>query len=179
MSEAAHDFNVPKGALIAAAAIIVFTIAIAATSRLTGLGYSRMTPPAIAESLDLNFEDRADGGIMIYRAKDHSVLRQMQPGEGGFIRAVMRGLARERQTAGIGQEPPFQLARHVNGQYTLTDTATQKVVDLGAFGADNRRAFTQLMPEDGAANAADNKALDNKAVDNKADEKINDKGGSK
>lgn len=147
MSEAAHDLNVPRGALIGAAVILLLAIAAGALARLTGIGYSHMTPPAMAESLDLNFEDRADGAIMVYRAADHSLLRALQPGESGFVRVVMRGLARERQLAGIGAEPPFQLARYINGQYTLTDPSTNKVIDLGAFGADNRRAFAQLMPE--------------------------------
>jgi putative photosynthetic complex assembly protein len=162
MSEAAHDYNVPKGALIAAAAILSFTIAIAAMSRLTGIGYSSMTPPAMVESLDLNFEDGPDGTIMVYRAEDHSLLRALQPNESGFVRVVMHGLARERQLAGIGRQPPFQLARYVNGQYTLTDPSTKKVIDLGAFGADNRRAFARLMPEDDGATKTNNDNNDNK-----------------
>ncbi|WP_022721587.1 photosynthetic complex assembly protein PuhC [Rhodopseudomonas sp. B29] len=162
MSEAAHNLNVPKGALIAAAAVVLFTIAAATTTRLTGIGYSHMTPPAMVESLDLTFEDSPDGAVLIYTAGDHKLIRTVHPGESGFVRVVMRGMARERQLAGIGQAVPFRLARYVNGQYTMTDLATKKVVDLSAFGADNRRAFAQLMPAEATneANAATTKTND-------------------
>jgi putative photosynthetic complex assembly protein len=157
MSEAAHNLHVPKGALIAAAAVVLFTIAAAATTRLTGVGHSRMTPPATVESVDLNFEDSPDGAVLVYRTADRGLLRSLPPGESGFVRVVLHGLARERQLAGIGSQPPFLLARHVNGQYTLTDSATKKVIDLNAFGADNLRAFAQLMPAgDGAAKPTSN-----------------------
>jgi putative photosynthetic complex assembly protein len=69
----------------------------------------------------------------------------------------MHGMARERQKSGIGSTPSFQLARYVNGQYTLTDPVTKKVIDLNAFGADNLRAFAQLMPAgDGADKTTSN-----------------------
>jgi putative photosynthetic complex assembly protein len=167
MSEAAHNLNVPKGALIAAAAVVLFTIAAATTTRLTGIGHSHMTPPAIAASLDLTFEDSADNAVLIYTAEGHKLIHAVHPGESGFVRVVMRGMARERQLAGVGQAVPFRLARYVNGQYTITDLATKKVIDLSAFGADNRRAFAQLMP---AASTDQANAIDTK---------INDKDGSR
>ncbi|MCG6204813.1 phosphonate-binding protein [Rhodopseudomonas sp. HC1] len=158
MSEAAENFTVPKGALIGAAAIVLFAIGAGATVRLTGYGHSHMTPPAVVESMDLTFEDSSNGLVNIYRANDHTLVRVIHPGESGFVRVAMRGLARERMVAGVGSEPPFVLARHSNGQYTLTDTATRKVLDLNAFGADNLRAFSQLMPAPtiGAANDKQN-----------------------
>jgi putative photosynthetic complex assembly protein len=168
MSEAAHDLNVPKGALIAAAAVVLFTIAAGATASLTGIGHSHMTPPAMVASVDLTFEDNPNGDVMVYRASDHSLIRALQPGSNGFVRVALHGLARERQLAGIGSKPPFQLARYVNGQYTLTDPSTKKVIDLNAFGADNLRAFTQLLP---AGDGADHTTSNN--------ENLNEKGASK
>ncbi|QDL96452.1 phosphonate-binding protein [Rhodopseudomonas palustris] len=157
MSEAAHNLNVPKGVLIAAAAVVLFTIAAAATTSLTGIGHSKMTPPAMVESLDLNFEDSPDGAVLVYRSADRQLVASLQPGQSGFVRVVMHGMARERQKSGIGSTPSFQLARYVNGQYTLTDPVTKKVIDLNAFGADNLRAFAQLMPAgDGADQTTSN-----------------------
>ncbi|ABD08666.1 photosynthetic complex assembly protein [Rhodopseudomonas palustris HaA2] len=160
MSEAAHNLSVPKGALIGAAAIVLFAIGAGATVRLTGFGHSHMTPPATVESIDLTFEDSPTGQVNIYRAGDHSLVRTINPGESGFIRVAMRGLARERLVAGVGSAPPFHLARHVNGQYTLTDTATKKVLDLNAFGADNLRAFSQLMTGGNVAGKQDENKTD-------------------
>jgi putative photosynthetic complex assembly protein len=160
MSEAAHNLSVPKGALIGAAAMVLFAIGAGATVRLTGYGHSHMTPPAIVESMDLTFEDSANGVVNIYRAGDHSLVRAIHPGESGFVRVAMRGMARERLVAGVGSAPPFQLARHTNGQYTLTDSATKKVLDLNAFGADNLRAFAQLMTSNQVDDQTTNKHKD-------------------
>ena len=55
----------------------------------------------MAQSLDLTFEDSADGAVLIFRADDHNLVRTVHPGESGFVRVVMRGMARERQLAGV------------------------------------------------------------------------------
>jgi putative photosynthetic complex assembly protein len=146
MSEAAeHDINVPKGALIAAAALVLFALTATATARLTGIGISHMTPPAMLESQELNFEDGQDGSVLVFDAGDHKLLHSLPPGDSGFVRVVLRGMARERKLAAIGAQPPFRLARFENGQITLTDTATSKVIDVNAFGSNNLAAFARLM----------------------------------
>ncbi|MBB5049733.1 putative photosynthetic complex assembly protein [Rhodopseudomonas rhenobacensis] len=145
MDDAAHDFKIPKGALVAAGALVVFALVAATASRVTGVGRVRMTPPAIVESLDLQFEDGQDGSVLVYNAADHQLLDSLPPGSNGFVRVVMRGMARERRLADVGRQPPFQLARHINGQITLTDTSNNKQIDLNAFGSSNLAAFARLM----------------------------------
>jgi putative photosynthetic complex assembly protein len=145
MDEAAHDIKVPKGALLAAAALVLFAITATATSRLTGVGSVHMTLPAMVESRTLQFEDAADGSVLVYDASDRKLLDSLPPGESGFVRVVLRSLARERKLASIGSEPPFRLARFENGQLTLTDTANNKQIDLNAFGSSNLAAFARLM----------------------------------
>jgi putative photosynthetic complex assembly protein len=147
MDEAAHDIKIPKGALIGAAALALFALTATATSRLTGVGYVHMTLPAMVESLDLKFEDSPDGSVLVYGASDHQLIRALPPGESGFVRVVLRGMARERKLASISSEPPFRLARFENGQLTLTDTANNKQIDLNAFGSSNLAAFARLMPK--------------------------------
>lgn len=150
MNEAAHDheIHVPKGALIGAGILVFITIAAAATSRLTGVGQVKMTPPPIVQSVDLNFEDGQDGSVLVYNAADHKLLDTLAPGNSGFVRVVMRGLARERRLADVGSQPPFRLARHENGQLTLTDSSNNKMIDLNAFGSSNLAAFARLMKKD-------------------------------
>lgn len=152
MNEAAHDHEIyiPKGALIGAGILVFVTIVAAATSRLTGIGQVKMTPPPIVESVNLNFEDGQDGSVMVYDAADHRLLDQLAPGNSGFVRVVMRGMARERRLADVGSQPPFRLARHENGQLTLTDTTNNKMIDLNAFGSSNLAAFARLMKKDGS-----------------------------
>jgi putative photosynthetic complex assembly protein len=64
---------------------------------------------------------------------------------GGFVRGVMRGLARERRMHGIGAEPVFVLTAWSDGGLSLTDTATGRVIELGAFGPDNRKTFARFL----------------------------------
>jgi putative photosynthetic complex assembly protein len=145
MGEAVKEPVVPRGGVLAAAALILFALSAVTTVRLTGVGGVRMELPAAVESRDFQFEDGKNGAVLVYDASDHQLVDTLAPGSNGFIRVVLRGLARERRLGAIGAQPPFRLTRFVNGQITLTDTSTNKQIDLDAFGSDNTRAFARLM----------------------------------
>jgi putative photosynthetic complex assembly protein len=147
MSEAAHhdEIKVPKAALIAAGTVLFFALAAATTVRVTGYGGTHMTLPAMVESRDLQFADAPDGAVLVLEAGSGEQIAALAPGTYGFVRVVLRGLARERKIASISAEPSFRLARYENGQVTLTDLATKKVIDLNAFGSSNLDAFAHLM----------------------------------
>jgi putative photosynthetic complex assembly protein len=95
--------------------------------------------------MDLRFSDQSDGSIRITRAADNGLAGTVHPGDGGFIRGVMRGLARDRISRHIGAEPPFRLALSGDGQLTLFDTATGRLIDLESFGEGNRASFFELL----------------------------------
>jgi len=145
MSQAIHEPVVPRGGVFAAAALILFALAAVTTVRLTGVGGIHMTLPAAVESRDLRFEDGQNGAVLVFDASDQRLIDTLSPGSNGFIRVVMRGLARERRLGDIGAQPPFRLTRYAGGQITLTDTSTGKQIDLGAFGSSNTEAFARLM----------------------------------
>ena len=141
-----HDVKpIPRSVLIAAAAMIVTTIVLAGTARVTGLG----TPHAIAsiavDSLALRFTDQHDGSIAVSDAKTGRIVAEVPPGTNGFLRGTLRGLARERKRQGIGTEPAFRLVRWADGRLTLEDPATRRVIDLAAFGQTNAGAFADLL----------------------------------
>lgn len=145
MSHAIQEPVVPKGGIIAAAALVLFLLATVTTVRLTGTGGVHMTLPAAVESREFQFADGQNGTVLVYDARDRQLVDTLAPGSNGFIRVVLRGLARERKLGDIGQQPPFRLTRFVNGQITLTDTSTGKQIDLDAFGSANTDAFARLM----------------------------------
>ena len=145
MSEAVHETTVPKGALLAVAGLLMFELAAVTASRLTGVGGTQMTLPALVESRDLQFEDGKDGAVLVFDARDRSLVEVLPPGSNGFVRVVLRGLARERRMNEIGAAPPFRLSRFENGQLTLLDTSSGKQIDLVAFGSSNSAAFERLM----------------------------------
>jgi len=151
MSEAIHETMLPRGALFAAASLVVFSLAAVTMVRLTGVGSIHMALPAAVESRDLQFEDGKDGAVLVYDARDRRLVDTLAPGSNGFVRVVLRGLARERRLSEIGAQPPFRLTRFTNGKITLTDTSTDRQIDLGAFGSRNTEAFARLMNLPGGA----------------------------
>lgn len=97
-------------------------------------------------SRELRFEDRPDGAVAILDARNGAIISLVPPGEGGFVRATLRGLARERRMneAG-GAEVPFRVSVWEDGRLTLEDTATGRLVDLGAFGQTQVQTFARLV----------------------------------
>lgn len=145
MAASINQSLIPKGGLFAAAALVLFALAAVTTARLTGSGGTRMMLPAAVESRELNFADGHGGTVLVYDSSTKQLIDTLPPGSNGFIRVVLRGLARERKLGDVGAEPPFRLTRYVNGQITLTDTSSGKAIDLDAFGSANRQAFARLM----------------------------------
>ena len=66
-------------------------------------------------------------------------------GEQGFVRGVLRALARERKKNGLGSEQPFELIARKDGRFTLYDPATNARIDLEAFGPTNVSVFSHLL----------------------------------
>jgi len=81
----------------------------------------------------------------VHDAADGAVIYVVDPGAGGFIRATMRGMARERKRSNISEQPPFLLTRWSDGTISLVDKTTERSIDLDAFGATNAGAFAQLF----------------------------------
>jgi putative photosynthetic complex assembly protein len=69
--------------------------------------------------------------------------------EQGFVRGVMRGLARERRLKEASVETPFRLQLWSDNGLTLTDLATGRQIELGGFGGTNRAAFAVMLPGGG------------------------------
>ena len=149
-----HDRTLPRGALFGAAGLVLFTLVAVSVARLTGL--SAGEPPAadVTQSRELRFEDRADGAVAVYAAKDDQLVQVLVSGEGGFVRGVLRGLARERRASDIGSQPPFGLTRWSNGLLSLEDPETGRRVDLNAFGATNAGAFARFLGNDATGGAS-------------------------
>lgn len=148
-----HENMVPRGALIFAGGLVLFTLAATAAVRVTG------TPPSaepatvraaegarMIASRTLRFADTADGAVLITDAGTGAVVHTIAPGaQTGFVRGVMRGLARDRRMRGIDNGPGFTLSSWSDGQLSLRDTATGRELELGGFGSTNRAEFAALL----------------------------------
>lgn len=153
-----HDNMLPRGSLMLAGGLVIFALAATAAVRLLDIppvaspaalrAEARIAP---VETRSLRFDDRSDGVVVIVDTTSNATVHVIQPGEKtGFIRAVMRGLARDRMMRGIGSQPPFTLTLWKDGQLSLTDSATGRTTEMTAFGTDNRAAFLALLKAGGA-----------------------------
>lgn len=135
----------PKGPVVAGAVLMGCSLAFAAFARWTDIGATRLQLSETLQSVDLLFKDLPRGYIGVLEAPTNKSLADLPPGQSGFVRVVLRSLAKDRFSKNIGAEKPFRLSRHANGTSTLTDLATGEVVTLTAFGAGNSRAFEQFL----------------------------------
>jgi putative photosynthetic complex assembly protein len=145
----------PRGALIAASALIGFSLIITAAGRLARLNAplapAEASQPAPSQSVDLRFVDEANGSVSVRDSRTDREIANLAPGTNGFVRGVMRGLAHDRLRHGLSAEPPFRLSRWDDGRMALIDTATGRVIDLDAFGGSNKDAFARLLHPQGSA----------------------------
>lgn len=145
-----HEIRVPKGVLIAAAVLLSATILTVAVYRIAGVEPVAQVPPpgAAHRALDLRFEDGRDGTVSVYQVQEGEpdrILHVVQPGEGGFIRGVLRSLARSRKASGIDRKQPFRLIMQADGVLLLEDPATSQRIFLPAFGPTNLETFREMM----------------------------------
>jgi len=135
----------PRPALLTAGVVIAGSICLACVGRLTGAANSEPTAPMVA-SRALLFEDRPDGGVTVFDAADPaSPIAIVAPETNGFLRATMRGLARQRLREDAGRAIPFRLTEWADGRLTLEDPATGRRVEMEAFGITNEEAFARLL----------------------------------
>jgi putative photosynthetic complex assembly protein len=143
----------PKGALWGAAALIGFTLSLAVAVRAGALPQVANPAALRAEASvtrvatrDLHFLDRADGAVVVTDLVGATVATIEPMAEQGFVRGVLRGLARERRLQQVGPGAPFRLEAWSDHGLTLTDLGTGRQIELGAFGPTNRAAFAMLLP---------------------------------
>lgn len=148
-----HTEKFPVGALYAAAGLIGISL-IAVFSVRAGLIEARPTAPqgrvinevAIVTERDFRFSDRKDGALVIADAATDEPVVVLEPGSNtGFIRGVMRGLMRERMLKEADRASPVRVTQWADGALTLTDLGTGRIIELGSFGPDNRRAFAAVL----------------------------------
>lgn len=145
--------EVPRGALIMAGVLVVSAIAATATMRIAQVPPAASPPlvraadhAQIIKTRTLRFSDRPDGAVEIEDVGTGQTALLLERGSNsGFIRGVMRGLARERRMHGVGAEAPFALTLWSDRQLSLTDTATGRSIELNAFGSTNRATFVDLL----------------------------------
>ncbi|MGZ8377617.1 MAG: photosynthetic complex assembly protein PuhC [Gemmatirosa sp.] len=138
--------GLPRPLRVGALLLAALVVALAAGARIGGGGHVTLPGAVVAEELALLIVDGADGSVAVLDARTRAPVAAFAPGEGAFVRGVLRALARGRRLRGIGADAPFRLARWADGRITLADPATGAHVELAAFGTTNAAAFVALLP---------------------------------
>lgn len=146
-----HDNMVPPVALGLATLLVLATLLLVVLARAGVLPASRSAADLRAETQVRPVAERlllfadVDGFVKVTDARSGDTVAMLGQEGSGFIRGVMRGLARERRMHGLGAARPFRLTLYADTQLSLTDTATGRVIELSGFGATNREAFRKLL----------------------------------
>lgn len=146
MTDAFGQRPFPRGPLIAVATLLGFVILMISIARLTGakMELAPLTPEVQAR--EIQFLDLTDGSLDVRDVNTGVLIQTVQPGEGGFIRGILRSMARQRAGYKANITEPFHLARRESGDMTLRDPVTGIQLELRAYGASNAASFAQLMP---------------------------------
>ena len=143
-----HDPSIPRGVLLAAAAMIGFTILAVVAVRIDGGEVLPRLTAAPVSSLDLSFADRGDGTVAVYDVNGDRMLDVLAPAEDGFAMGVLRSIDRERSRQDIAtDERLIRMTRWADGRLTLEDPSTGFHAELVSFGPTNLSAFAQLLIE--------------------------------
>jgi putative photosynthetic complex assembly protein len=149
MNPASTNTHTNRGIAALGIAVLasVFAVAVAKIN-----GYAPAAPengPVVA-SCRLGFEDvksgdALSGRVLVYDWDTGQTLAELAPGEGSFIRGVLRSMVRERRSRGLDAYDPFSITRFRNGSLTLQDNLTGRRIELQAFGPSNAGAFARLL----------------------------------
>lgn len=134
----------PLGGAVAAACLVMAGIIIAAGPE-PAHRQAAVVETTAAARLALRFEDRPDGTVAVYRDGVDAVHAVIPAGTNHFMRATLRGLASERKRRHLDDQAPFELTAWSDGRITLADPATDRRIELEAFGATNAQAFAALF----------------------------------
>lgn len=149
---AVHEQHVPRGALIGAAGLIGISLLAVTLARLEKLSLPPEQPLSVAQieaasvhTRVLQFVSNADGTLSIVDQASGRTIETQAADSGGFVRGLLRGIAREHKVRGVTGVPTARVTLWKDGRLTLDDVATGESIDLGAFGGGNRKTFEDLL----------------------------------
>lgn len=146
MTDHAETFRpIPRGILLAAGSLAFGVVIIAAMARTTDVGVSHTAYSAPLARRDIRFADQPDGSIAVSDAHSNVVVAVLEPGTNGFVRIMMRSLAKHRLDMGVGAQPAFELTRWDDGRLSILDPVTGQHRDLSGFGKTNVDDFAKLL----------------------------------
>lgn len=141
-----HHEPVPRAPLLGIASLVLITLVGVGVVQFNKDGRAVNTPRGqVLLDRAVRFEDAADGSVLVLDDLTGVQIDALSPGTNGFLRATLRGLARDRSQRSIGSEAPFHIKRYDTGRLLLIDPVTGRQVDLLAFGPVNADVFARYL----------------------------------
>lgn len=147
-----EEIRVPRAALLGAGFLMLATVGLAVTARLTGADTSAPVLPAVTQAVaarDLVFEAALNSTEVVVRdARSGDVIADYRgnEAEGGFVRGALRGLQHMRSQRGVAADAPYRLTEWPGGRMTLQDRETGMIVEVNAFGPTSVAGYRALLP---------------------------------
>jgi putative photosynthetic complex assembly protein len=145
-------FNAPRAfnPMLLLAAAAVSSLLLVAAARFGGTPVQQFDSP-VTYSRALVFEDTASGAVAVHDATTGAEVALFE-GEQGFVRGVLRAMARSRRMQSADRHAPLLLQNHADGSLSLFDASTGERINLESFGHTQRATFARL--QDPAASPA-------------------------
>jgi putative photosynthetic complex assembly protein len=146
--------------IAALAGCVLLVLCAVLVARLTGFEPAEPALGQVADSRTLGFRDSAGGFVDIFDWETEAPIARFGPGEGSFLRGVMRSLVRQRRGLDIAAGTPFELTRYRDDRLIIRDPVTGEQIDLVAFGPSNAAVFAALLEPAAPADTAPYNSLD-------------------
>ena len=140
----------PTPIIVGGGAMMVAAVVLCAAAHATGVGVTTSPAPVTVASRDLVFAETDDGLLRVSEAaRGGREVGRFAAGDGGFIRAMVRGLTRNRTRYGEPGVGTFRVSRSADGGLWIQDLGTHQNIDLRAFGPTQVQAFAPFVaPEE-------------------------------
>ncbi len=146
-----HQQFIPRGVLIGAGLLIATTITFVGVVQ-----YQKRNDPAVENELFANatqvherfikFPVNADGKLsLVVDANTGEVIDELVISD-GFIRTVLMSMSFDRRRDGVEEDPIYRLVRWDDSRVSLEDPTTGVIINLGAFGYQNKSVFERFLP---------------------------------
>ncbi len=126
------------------------TLVLVSLARWSGTKVEQFDSP-VTSSRSMRFEDTPSGAVAVLDPASGAEITRFE-GEQGFVRGVLRAIARERKRRGVDHHLPLLLQAHADGSLTLDDPATGERINLESFGPTQRATFAALQAMQPALN---------------------------
>ena len=144
MATTARAATLPRPYLFGVFAAILATLITVAVSV---WGTQPAAPPAEtpSASLTVRFVDLPNGGLSVVNVATGQEIDRLAEGQNGFLSTMLRVIRRDIERTPAVISMPFRIEMWQGHRITLTDSATERKVDLLAFGPTNAEIFIRWL----------------------------------